>query len=132
MCPDDPAAVADPLGDGTDRQNGGVGRQHGVGNEPSHPFEEFLLGGEVFDDGLDHQVCVLYRHSQVGDGGHRAAVRTGHLFGLCRCCVEDFDVGVGDDDVEARRGQDAGDAAAHEAGADDGGAGETARGQHAV
>ncbi len=61
VCPDHSAAVLDPFGDSADRQHRGVGGQHRVGRECRQPFEEFLLDGQVFDDGLNHQVGVWYR-----------------------------------------------------------------------
>ncbi|CPC56027.1 Uncharacterised protein [Mycobacterium tuberculosis] len=46
--------------------------------------------------------------------------------------MENLSVGVGDGDIQARRGQHAGDAPAHQPGTHDGGTGEPVRGQHAV
>lgn len=132
MRPDHPAAVADPLGDGADGQHRSVGCQHRIGRQCRETLEEFLFDGEVFDNGLDDQAGILHRGRQVGDRGHRAETGTGHLAGLHSCRVQDFGVGVGDDDLEARRRQDAGDPAPHQAGADHGGAGKAVRRQHAV
>ena len=132
MCPDRAPAIVDAFGDGADRQDGRVGRQHGVGRERSQPFEQILLDSKVFHDGLDDQVGVAHRRRQVGFGGHRTTLRSGHLGGLCRCGVEDFGIGIGDGHVEAGRGQHTGDPATHQAGADDGRARETVGRQHAV
>ncbi|MCY1397883.1 hypothetical protein D9M71_129030 [compost metagenome] len=141
MQPGDAPRVLALACDAADRQRRGVARQHRVRRHPRLQLgEQRLLGAKVLDYGLDQQVAVVQLveavggdHALRGDCQHvvaQAVARGDVLEQLAvevECLLDAFRPAVVEAHRQAAVGEQLGDAAAHDTGADDADAAEGRR-----